>query len=81
MKLQPSAEFNKCLCNKDLESEEMFIWFIQTSRADANIMLKLIKDYLLTFGLPFSGFEVSFNTGHQIYLAERACELRFDKKS
>ena len=42
-------------CNKDMESEEVFIGFHQTSRTDANTMLKLVKDSLLTFGLPFSG--------------------------
>ena len=33
----------------------MFIGFHQTSRTDANTMLKLVKDSLLTFWLPFSG--------------------------
>ena len=42
-------------CNKDMESEEVFIGFHQTSRTDANTMLKLVNDSLLTFGLPFSG--------------------------
>ena len=44
-------------CNKDMESEEVFIGFHQTSRTDANTMLKLVKDSLLTFGLPFSGIQ------------------------
>ena len=34
---------------------EVFIEFHQTSWTNANTMLKLVKDYFLTFGLPFSG--------------------------
>ena len=38
-----------------MESEKVFIGFHQTYRTDANTMLKLVKESLLTFGLPFSG--------------------------
>ena len=42
-------------CNKDMESEEVFIEFDQTFGNDANTLFKLVKNSLLTFGLPFSG--------------------------
>ena len=38
-----------------MDSKDVFIGFHKTSRTDANTMLKLVKDSLLTFGLPFSG--------------------------
>ena len=41
-------------CDKDMESEEVFIGFHQTFRTDANTMLKLVNDSLLIFWLPYS---------------------------
>ena len=61
-----------------MDSEELFIGFHQTSRTDANTMLKLVKDSLLTFGLPFSGIQGQGYDGAS-YMSgrENGCRLRY----